>query len=166
MSKVSNFNEIALKLTYFDDVYFFQQCLSRTGLNHSFVTICIHVVVKSGLFWLHAPLPISTILQEIRCFTVIKKFVLSGVKIKLASELKGALDNLSLIPPIFFQKNEILIPSEVCTYVVTACLILLANSSWLQRYVNISCRDHFKKCTFKKGHHCHDCWIWHHPPLF
>ena len=96
--------KIALKLTYFDDVYFFQQCLSRTGLNHSFVTICVHVVVKGGLFWLHAPLPISTILQEKRYFTIIKKFVSSGVKIKLASELKGALDNFSLMPQFFSKK--------------------------------------------------------------
>ena len=32
-------------------------------------------------------------------------------------------------PPIFFKKVEIFIPLEVYTYVVTACLILLATST-------------------------------------
>ena len=40
-------------------------------------------------------------------------------------DIKGALDNFSLIP-IFSKKVEIFIPLEVYTYVVTACLILLA----------------------------------------
>ena len=46
-------------------------------------------------------------------------------------EIKGALDNFSLIPQFFFfQKSwEIFIPLEVYTYVVTACLILLATST-------------------------------------
>ena len=43
--------------------------------------------------------------------------------------LKGALDNLSLIPQFFFKKVELFIPLEVYTYVVTACLILLATST-------------------------------------
>ena len=43
--------------------------------------------------------------------------------------VKGALDNFSLIPPFFSKKVEIFIPLEVYTYVVTACLILLATST-------------------------------------
>ena len=43
--------------------------------------------------------------------------------------LKGARDNLSLIPQFFSKKVEIFIPLEVYTYVVTACLILLATST-------------------------------------
>ena len=38
--------------------------------------------------------------------------------------LKGALDNFSLIPQFFFP--TISIPLEVCTYVMTECLIFLA----------------------------------------
>ena len=41
-----------------------------------------------------------------------------------ARALKGALDNFSLIPPIFFKKSLDFLPLEV--YVGTACLILLA----------------------------------------
>ena len=37
------------------------------------------------------------------------------------TNLKGALDNFSLIPQLFFKKKiEIFIPLEVYTYVVTA----------------------------------------------
>ena len=42
---------------------------------------------------------------------------------------KGALDNFSLIPQFFFKKIEIFIPLEVYTFVVAACLILLATST-------------------------------------
>ena len=35
--------------------------------------------------------------------------------------IKGALDNFSLIPIFFFKKVEIFISLEVYTYVVTAC---------------------------------------------
>ena len=50
--------------------------------------------------------------------------------------LKGALDNFSLILRFFLlKKAEILIPLEVFTYVVTACLILLATSTLLRRYI-------------------------------
>ena len=42
---------------------------------------------------------------------------------------KGALDNFSLIPRFLSKKVEIFIPLEVYTYVVTACLILLATST-------------------------------------
>ena len=46
-----------------------------------------------------------------------------------AWSVKRAMDNFSLIPQFFFSKKvEILIPLEVYTYVVTACLILLATS--------------------------------------
>ena len=78
---------------------------------------------------------------------------------------KGALQPH---PPIFFSKKlEIFRPWEVyrSTYVVTACLILLATSTQSQRYANFSCGGHFKS-TFKNGRHCHDCWIWYRPPLF
>ena len=45
-------------------------------------------------------------------------------------EYKGALNNFSLIPAFFFQKIKIFTPlEEVYTYVVTACLILLATST-------------------------------------
>ena len=44
-------------------------------------------------------------------------------------QVKGALDNFSLNPDFFFKKVEIFIPLEMCTYVVTACLILLATST-------------------------------------
>ena len=77
--------------------------------------------------------------------------------------LKGALDNFRLIPR-FKKKVEIFILLEVYNYVMTACLILLATSTLLQRYVNFSCSGHFKKSTLKNGRHCNDCWIWHHPP--
>ena len=43
--------------------------------------------------------------------------------------IKGALDNFSLIPQFFFKKIEIVVPIELYTYVVTACLILLATST-------------------------------------
>ena len=36
-------------------------------------------------------------------------------------EVKGALDNFSLIPKFFFKKVEIFKWLEVYTYVVTAC---------------------------------------------
>ena len=47
----------------------------------------------------------------------------------ISSHLKEVLDNFSLIPHVFFffsKKVEIFIPLEMCTYEVTACLILLA----------------------------------------
>ena len=47
---------------------------------------------------------------------------------KITDCFKGALDNFSLVPR-FFQKIEIFIPLEVYTYVVNACLILLATST-------------------------------------
>ena len=56
---------------------------------------------------------------------------------------KGALDNFSLIPQFFSKKVEIFIPLEVYTYVVTACSILLATSTQLQRYMNFSFGSHF-----------------------
>ena len=49
--------------------------------------------------------------------------------------IKGALDNFSLILD-FFKKVEIFIPLEVYTYVVSACSILLATSTHLQRYIH------------------------------
>ena len=51
------------------------------------------------------------------------------IMIIIISFLKGALDNFSLISQFFFKKVEIFIPLEVYTYVVTACLILLATST-------------------------------------
>ena len=57
--------------------------------------------------------------------------------------LKGALDNFSFIPQFFFKKVEIFIPLEVYTYVVTACSILFATSTQLQRYFNFSFSSHF-----------------------
>ena len=39
----------------------------------------------------------------------------------MLTNVKGALDNFSLIRIFFFKKVEIFIPSEVYTYVVTAC---------------------------------------------
>ena len=63
---------------------------------------------------------------------------------KMVKSVKGALDNFSLIPHFFFfKKVEIFIPFEVYTYVVTACLILLATSTQLQRYLNFSFSSHF-----------------------
>ena len=35
------------------------------------------------------------------------------------------------------------------TYVVSACLILLAASTWLQRYLKFSCSSHFKSRLLK-----------------
>ena len=43
--------------------------------------------------------------------------------------IKGALDNISLILRFCSKKVEIFIPLKVYTYVVTACLILLASST-------------------------------------
>ena len=43
--------------------------------------------------------------------------------------IKGALDNFSHIPQVFFIKVEIIVPLEVYTCVATACLILLATST-------------------------------------
>ena len=57
--------------------------------------------------------------------------------------IKGALDNFSLIPRFFSKKVEIFIPLEVYTYVVTACSILLATSTQLQRYLDFSFSSHF-----------------------
>ena len=51
-------------------------------------------------------------------------------------------------PPIFFKKVEIFIPLEVYTYVVTACLILLATSTSLRRYVNFFLWRPFFKVYF------------------
>ena len=61
---------------------------------------------------------------------------------------KGALDNFSLIPRFFFEKFENFIPLEVCSYEVNACLILLATSTWLQRYVNFFLQRPFLKVYF------------------
>ena len=44
-------------------------------------------------------------------------------------KFKEALDNFSLIPRFLFKKVEIFISFEVYTYVVAACLILLATST-------------------------------------
>ena len=66
--------------------------------------------------------------------------------------------------PICFQKRiEILIPLEVNIYVVTACSILLANSTHLQRNMHFSFLSYLLKSTLKNGCHCHNFWIWHHP---
>ena len=59
--------------------------------------------------------------------------------------LKGALDNFNLIPRFFSKKVEIFIPLEVYPYVVTACSILLATSTQLQRYLNF----YFRPAIFK-----------------
>ena len=56
---------------------------------------------------------------------------------------KNSTGQLQPHPPIFFKKVEIFIPLEVYTYVVTACLILLATSTSLHSYVNSSCSGHF-----------------------
>ena len=68
----------------------------------------------------------SIIIQLAISITVKKKrFIVFDYK----EQLKGAVDNFSLNPPIFFKKVEIFIPLEVYTYEVTACLILLATST-------------------------------------
>ena len=63
--------------------------------------------------------------------------------------LKGTLDNFILIPQFFFQKNGDFysIRNVLYTYVVTACSILLATSTQLQRYMNFSFSSHFWKST-------------------
>ena len=68
----------------------------------------------------------------------------------MTSHIKGALDNFSFIPQLKKKekkrkkkKTDIFIPLEVYTYVVTACLILIATSTLSQRYVNFSCSGHF-----------------------
>ena len=50
-----------------------------------------------------------------------KKVVIYHHCIKKVKNVKGALDNFSLIPNFFFKKVEIFISLEVYTYVVTAC---------------------------------------------
>ena len=59
------------------------------------------------------------ILSKFKNFTLDSKIV--KLSCKQISELKGALDNFSLIPFFFFKKVEIFISLEVYTYVVTAC---------------------------------------------
>ena len=74
------------------------------------------------------PRPIQPIYASLLSFLVIQNFW-SNMKVLIKNLFKGALDNFSLIPRFFFKKVESFIPLEVYTYVVTACLILLASST-------------------------------------
>ena len=51
------------------------------------------------------------------------------IQIIVDHHLKIGTGQLQPHPPIFSKKIEIFIPLEVYTYVVTACLILLATST-------------------------------------
>ena len=77
---------------------------------------------------------LKSILAREVCLHTIKRLIVDlynrGSKVmKNARNFKGALDNFSLIPQFLFKKDEILIPLQVYTYVMTACLILLATST-------------------------------------
>ena len=70
----------------------------------------------------------------------------NSIIIYLLSNLRGT-DNFSLIPQFFSQKSwDFYIRG---TNIWTARLILLASSTWLQRYFSFSCSSHFKSQLLK-----------------
>ena len=58
---------------------------------------------------------------------------------------KGALDNFSFIPDFFFQKSRDFYTIRSVYLWSAACLIRLAASTWLPRYlIFFSCSSHFQ----------------------
>ena len=66
-----------------------------------------------------------------------------------------------------FRKIQIfLYHSKLISYVLTACLIVLATSTLFQRYRIFFLSVYLLKSISKISCHCHDFWILYHSPLF
>ena len=73
------------------------------------------------------------------------KFLVYSINFVLKACIKGALDNLNIIPQLFPKKVGIFIPLEVLAWVMTACLVLHSRLIYFVRSMNISSIFYFAK---------------------
>ena len=117
-----------LILSSFDTLRKYIGSIAHSKSTLSTFCFCFVLFFEQGSYqsrWIQAPT------SPYKSITHSKQFsFLSGITVIFFSvaEFKGALDNFSLIPN-FFQKSWDFYTIEVFTYVVTACLILLATST-------------------------------------